>query len=375
MSVSKSRIKILYLSSFSDVDKGGQISLYNLVKRLDRTVFEPSVLCPNEGAFTALLSRKGIPIKILDFPPLRVRNLILILRAALRFRRIVLKGGFSLIHSDAPRNTLISAISLIFTKKKLVWHARVSNRDPIYDPMNKHLVSKIICVSQAVKGRFEPCPSSKCVVIYNGVDPFKFFPKSSRGQFKQEVGISNDNILVLTIMQVIPEKGAEEFVQAAVSLCQKKTNVSFAVVGVGSDNAYIEKLRGITDPFKDRVLFVGYRRDIADILNDTDIFVLPSRYLEGLPRVVIEAMACGVPVVGTDVEGTNEAVVQDETGLLVPARNVDKLTKSIERLIDDQRLREQFGKNGRKRAHEFFGIEEHVKKIEKLYKELMLGEC
>jgi len=374
MSVSKSRIKILYLSSFSDLDKGGQISLYNLVKRLDRTVFEPSVLCPNEGAFTALLSRKGIPIKFLDFPLLRVRNSLQILRAALLFRKTVLKGGFSLIHTDAPRNTFLGSVSLIFTRKKVVWHVRVSNRDPIFDRINPCLVSKIICVSQAVKRRFAPCRSSKCVVVYNGVDPFKFFPKSSRGQFKQEVGISSDNILVLTIMQVIPEKGAEEFVQAAVSLCQKKTNVSFAVVGVGSDDAYIEKLRGITDPFKDRVLFVGYRRDIADILNDTDIFVLPS-WREGLPRVVIEAMACGVPVVGTDVEGTNEAVVHDETGLLVPARNVDKLTKSIERLIDDQRLREQFGKNGSKMAHGFFGIEKHVKKLEKLYKELMLGGC
>ena len=371
--MSKSRVKILYLSSFSDVDKGGQISLYNLVKRLDRQVFDPSVLCPHEGALATLFSQEGIPVQFLDFPQLRIRNLIQILRAVLRFRRIVVQGGFSLIHSDAPHNTLFSAVSLIFTKKKLVWHARVSNRDPIYDQLNKHLVSKIICVSQAVKGRFEPCPSSKCVVIYNGVDSAKFSPKSSPGPFKQELGISSHNLLVTTILQVIPEKGAEEFVRAAVGLCEKRPDVSFVVVGVWSDDAYIKTLRGITEPFSERVRLIGYRKDIWDVLTDTDVFVLPTwRFVEGLPRVVIEAMACGVPVVGTDVEGTNEAVVTEETGLLVPARDVDQLTKSIERLINDETLRAQFGKNGRVRAHRFFGIEEHVKKIENLYKELLL---
>ena len=138
--MSTSRIKILYLSNFPDVDKGGQISLYNLVKRLDRKVFEPTVLCPKSGALSALFSEKGIPVQFLEFPQIRIRNLLQILRAVLRFRKIVLEGGFSLIHSDSPRDTFLSAVSLIFTKRQIVWHARVSSRGPIFDPLNKHLV-------------------------------------------------------------------------------------------------------------------------------------------------------------------------------------------------------------------------------------------
>lgn len=369
--MSESRVKILYLSSFSDVDKGGQISLYNLVKRLDRKTFDPSVLCPHEGALVTLFSEEGIPVQFLDFPQLRIRNLLQILRAALRFRRIVLEGGFSLIHSDAPRNTLFSALSLIFTKRKLVWHARVSNRDRIYDPLNKQLVSRIICVSRAVQGRFEPCSSSKCVVIYNGVDSAKFSPKSSAGRFKEELGISSQHLLVTTIMQVIPEKGAEEFVRAAVDLCEKRPDASFVVVGVWSDEAYIDKLRSIAEPFSKRVRLIGYRKDIWDVLNDTDVFVLPTwRFMEGLPRVVIEAMACGVPVVGTDVEGTNEAVVQGETGLLVPQKDADSLAEGIMTLIEDPQLRSRFGENGRQRVQEVFDIKEHVNRVESLYREL-----
>jgi len=370
--VSKSRIKILYLSNFPDVDKGGQISLYNLVKRLDRRVFEPTVLCPKSGALSALFSEKGVPVQFLEFPQLRIRNLLRILRAVLQFRKMVLEGGFSLIHSDSPRDTFLSAVSLIFTKRQIVWHARVSTRGPIFDPVNRHLASRIICVSHAVKNRFEPCSSSKCVVIYNGVDSLKFSPQSSPGGLKQEVNIPNDSLLVSTIMQVIPQKGAEEFVKAAVSLCEKVENVSFVVVGVWTNGAFIEKLRSIADSFRDRIHFLGYRRNIWDILNDTDVFVLPTwPYMEGLPRVVIEAMACGVPVVGTDVEGTNEAVVQDETGLLVPPKDAASLATAIMKLIDEPQLRIRFGENGRQRVEQVFDIATHVSKVEKLYKELL----
>ena len=111
---------------------------------------------------------------------------------------------------------------------------------------------------------------------------------------------------------------------------------------------------------------------MGKILNDSDVFVLPTwPYMEGLPRVVIEAMACGVPVVGTDVEGTNEAVVQDETGLLVPPKDVASLANAIMKLIDEPQLRTRFGENGRQRVEQVFDIAKHVSKVEKLYKELL----
>jgi glycosyltransferase involved in cell wall biosynthesis len=171
-------------------------------------------------------------------------------------------------------------------------------------------------------------------------------------------------------MQVTPEKGAEEFVTAAVGLCEKRPDVSFVVVGVWSDDAYIEKLRVLVGLFRDRIRFAGYRRDIWDILNDSDIFVLPS-YLEGLPRVVIEAMACGLPVVGTDVSGTNEAVVQDETGLLVLPKDAASLANAIMKLIDEPQLRTRFGENGRQRVQKVFDIKEHVHRVENVYQELL----
>jgi len=93
--------------------------------------------------------------------------------------------------------------------------------------------------------------------------------------------------------------------------------------------------------------------------------------MEGLPRVVIEAMACGLPVVGTDVSGTNEAVVQDETGLLVPPKDATSLANAIMKLVNDPQLRTRFGKNGRQRVQKVFDIKEHVDRVESVYQELL----
>ncbi len=82
-------------------------------------------------------------------------------------------------------------------------------------------------------------------------------------------------------------------------------------------------------------------------------------------------MACGLPVVGTDVSGTNEAVVQDETGLLVPPKDAASLANAIMKLIDEPQLRTRFGENGRQRVQKLFDIKEHVYRVESVYQELL----
>ncbi|MDA2925558.1 glycosyltransferase family 4 protein, partial [Acidobacteria bacterium AH-259-L09] len=356
---------------------GGQISLYNLAKRLDRNVFEPLVLCPVPGPLPDFLSEEGIPVKFFSFPPLRIHNLSSILAAIFRFRKMALRDKCALVHTDTPRDTFLSAVALMFSNVKVIWHARVSTRDPVYDQVNKRLVSKIIGVSNAVSGRFLPCDPNKCVTIYNGVDLAMFSRMPRSGDFRREIGIDSDHLLVSTVMQVIPNKGAEEFVRAAVKICQERENVSFVVVGLWTKEPFIRNLRRISADFRERIRFAGYRKDIWAVLNDTDIFVLPSwdRW-EGCPRVVIEAMACGVAVVGTDVEGINETVAKDQTGLLAPQKDVASLAKAIMKLIDDPKLRTKFGENGRQRAERVFDIQKHVDKIESLYQELLeKGPC
>ena len=117
-------------------------------------------------------------------------------------------------------------------------------------------------------------------------------------------------------------------------------------------------------------IFLGYRSDIKELLNSFDIFVLPSLF-EGLPNVVLEAMACSKPVVATAVAGTPEAVIDGKTGYLVPSQNPEALAKALINLLEDEDLLEKMGREGRRRMETHFSLEGQINKFEALYEQLL----
>jgi glycosyltransferase involved in cell wall biosynthesis len=109
-----------------------------------------------------------------------------------------------------------------------------------------------------------------------------------------------------------------------------------------------------TDPvLKTRIRFLGYRPDVAALMASADIFTLPS-HREGMPRSIIEAMLCGLPVVATDIRGSREEVVDGETGLLVPVNDPPALAAALTRLVEDQNLRFRMGFAGSARALDLY---------------------
>jgi glycosyltransferase involved in cell wall biosynthesis len=117
------------------------------------------------------------------------------------------------------------------------------------------------------------------------------------------------------------------------------------------------------------VRFAGFRADAAAALGETDALVLPS-WIEGLPLVVLEGMAVGQPVVATAVGGTPEAVVDGETGLLVPPRDVPALAGALEQLLGDDDLRRRLGEAGRSRVESHFAASAMTQRILEIYDEL-----
>ena len=145
------------------------------------------------------------------------------------------------------------------------------------------------------------------------------------------------------------------------------------IVGEGN-SAYREKLEELSKNLglSGTIVFTGFREDIPRIMNMLDIVVLPSTtHLEGLSRVIIEAMASSKPVIATNSGGNPEAVEDGATGLLVPPEDPNKLAESILTLIKDKTKRNQMGEAGRKRAEKLFNIEKNVFRIEKVYEELL----
>lgn len=171
--------------------------------------------------------------------------------------------------------------------------------------------------------------------------------------------------------RLLRDKGIVEFVEAAYLLRQRGVQVRFQLAG----DIDLGNPTSITSLELDRwrsegiIEYLGYRKDIPHIFAQCNIVVLPS-YREGLPKVLIEAAACGRAVVTTDVPGCRDAIEANVTGLLVPVRDVDALADAIQKLIADPELRQRMGRAGRKLAEREFDIEGIVRQHLSIYCEL-----
>ncbi|RXJ79203.1 glycosyltransferase family 4 protein [Arcobacter sp. F2176] len=177
-----------------------------------------------------------------------------------------------------------------------------------------------------------------------------------------------ENIKVSMVCRLLRDKGIFEYVSAVKILKQKFPNIEFELYGdIDIDNPAsltIEDIKKIKE--EGFVNVYGFTNNVASVFSDSNIIVLPS-YREGLPKVLIEAAACGRAVVTTDVPGCRDAIEPDVTGLLCKVRNSESLAQMIEKLIIDENLRNSMGKAGRELAEKEFDIKKVVKKHFEIY--------
>jgi glycosyltransferase involved in cell wall biosynthesis len=136
-----------------------------------------------------------------------------------------------------------------------------------------------------------------------------------------------------------------------------------------ADEKYLKKITMLCNEFNiaDRVIYIGYRNDIPSLLKEIDILVFPALIGEGFPRVILEAMAAGKPVVTTDNAGNTEAVEDGITGYIVPTESISVLAEKLEELVADKKKRAVMGQAGRKRVETFFTIQKNVQRIQEVY--------
>ncbi len=182
---------------------------------------------------------------------------------------------------------------------------------------------------------------------------------------------SNQNIRVTMACRLLKDKGVTEYIEAAKILISKGIDVEFELYGdvdihnpATLTNKDLEKIR--KEGF---VSIYGFTSDIANIFSKTNIVVLPS-YREGLPKVLIEAAACGRAVVTTNVPGCRDAIEINKTGLLCEVKNTQDLAEKIKRLIVDEELRHGMGRAGRELAQREFDIEKVVAIHFKIYEDM-----
>lgn len=217
---------------------------------------------------------------------------------------------------------------------------------------------KIAAVSSAVKNSLikHGIKEKNIVIIHNSVDIAKY-NKEPNLALKEKLGIPQDVFVFLTIGRLIPQKGMDVLLKA---LAQLRGNLVLLIVGRGAEERALKQLTTDLD-IERKTIFLGVRNDIPDILSICDIFVLASRY-EGLPVVVVEAMASAKPVVITDFEASQDIIVSGENGLVVERENIDALAKAMAALMSDRDWRDRLSQNAYKKVQDF-SVQNHADRM------------
>ena len=236
-----------------------------------------------------------------------------------------------------------------------------------------HGVHRFLAVSEDSLGRqvrYLGQPRSRSAVVPNGVDPARFLSVADRTLARQVLGLPLDAPVVGTVGRLVPQKSIGTLIDALPDILASRPEVHALVVGDGplrdelSDHA--RRLR-----VADRLHLTGFRTDIQMCLAAMDVFVLTSLF-EGLPIAILEAMASGLPVVATAVDGVPETVIEGVTGCLIPARQPARLAEAVLKLLTDPARARAMGAAGRERVVRRFTMDRFVASIRGEY-EVALG--
>lgn len=256
---------------------------------------------------------------------------------------------------------------LVGARVLMTRHGQLAEWNP--GPLQTRGADAIVAVSgaaaQALAER-QPKFRDRTLTILNGVQPAA--PSRSREEVRRELGL--DGLTGIIVARLDKLKGHEVLLDA---LARMQAPLTMLIAGDGDQRAALEARAKELGLGAERVRFLGYRADVADLLAASDLFVLPSR-TEGLPLSVLEAMSHGLLVVATPVGGVPEALNGEECGLMVPVGDAEPLAAALQRLALDPELRAALGKAGYRRVETHFSFAAMTRSYEDLYRRLLRGE-
>lgn len=384
--------RLLYVLSRSDTGGGGEIYLLRMLRQLDRSRFQPIVLMPGEGNLRAPLEALGIEVLVeevdygwlkpdirwyaglSELPP-RVERLV----ALLREKRI------DLLHTNT--NKILDgalAARLAGVRSVYVCHIEFQGDMPIYErfpigpagfaALMGELHSHTIAVSgMLVETLSPPIPRERITVIPNGVeiDVYDAALASRPGTLRQELGIPATAPIVMNISRLAPDKGCTAFVHAAKQVIEQHPEVHFVHVGQHDLADYEAEVYILAKPLDKRIHFLGYRRDIPNLLAASDIFLLTS-HREGGPYVLIEALLAGNAVVSTRCGGLVPDVIEDgHNGLLVDIDDAESMAAHVLALLADPVRRAELAARGRAKVHGEFDLRASAARLMAVYDQVL----
>ncbi len=357
--------------TITDLDVGGaERAMTSLALGLDRRRWSPLVVnLSAEGALAGAIREAGIPVESLGLGRRSLLRGVAGLAGALRRHRPALVQSF-LFHANLLTRLAAPAAGspwvlggLRVAERQKGWHLTL-------DRMTGRMACGSVCVSGDVlrfsveRGGLDP---ARLTAIPNGVDPSRFdVPPADRAS----LGVPEDAFLALAVGRLDVQKGLPDLLDAVERAAADAPALRLAVAGDGPLRGWLEAEVAARPGLAGRVRLLGRRDDVPALMRAADLLVHAAHW-EGMPNVVLEAMAAGLPVVATAVEGVDELVVPGETGWVVPARDPDALALAIREAAADRDAAGRMGRAGRGRARAEFSTARMVGRYESLWADVL----
>ena len=319
----------------------------------------------------------GPPVKSMT-GKLKILNPVFLGLSSLKLFLILLFQRPKIVHFFLPQAYIVGAImarcaglsSLIMSRRSLNYYQERYRLLRLLERRLHAHMKAILGNSKAVVAQLhddENVPIEKLHLVYNGIALERFDTPLDMERKRQSLDIAPGTMVLAIVANLIPYKGHSDLLKALSSI-QDEMPDNWVLLAIGRDDGIGESLKREVAALGlgDNIRFPGPRDDVPDILRLADLGILCS-HEEGFSNAILEGMAAGLPMVVTDVGGNGEAVMDRETGLVVPARSPEELGAAILTLVRDAQLRKQMGAAARKRVQRKFSLETCVGQYETLY--------
>lgn len=368
---------------------GTRKHLISLLRALDREAFDVEVAGPPVRDGHDLDTRFADEVQALGvrlYPVAMSRQVkpLTDLKGIFQLARIMRRGRYDVVHLHSSKAGVLGRVAAKLNGLKTVYtpngfyflNAKGRMARAFYlivERMAGFLTDRLVAVSESERVatlKARTVSAGKITVIPNAIESDEIGPDpGARARVRAELGIPEDAIAVGTVSRFIQQKDPLTMIRMVHAVKTAAPDVHFVWCGEGGDLQQ-ETMRLVRDlGLADGVHFTGFRHDVHEVMNAFDVFVLSSIF-EGLPYALLEAMFLEIPVVVTDVVGSRDVVVGDETGVLVPPGQPDALAVGVLELINDAEQRRALALRAKAMVAERHGIGSMIGKIEELYRAL-----
>ena len=408
--MSAKRHRILYIER-PPFAGGSVIGLYELVRGLDATRYEPVVLFYGPNPYRERFQALGTQVLVLseEIPVVTsggarrniaasfsrygnwlangyraAKKAYIIARQdwplARRVAHLIKSEAIDLVHhnNSLPGNRA-TVMAAWLARVPQICHVRMLHEFASFERYLARSVTTFIYMSRAIERLYHDLgiPPGKGQVIYDAFTAEAFEQTKHTAKLRAEFGLTDQDRLISNVGRLAWWKGQGYFLQAMAEVIQSQPNTKALIVGAPdstpSSQAYYQRLQQSVSELRlsDHVVFTGFRADVSSIMAASDIVVHSSSEPEPFGRVVVEALLAGRPVVATAAGGVLDIVEDQVTGLLVPPKNAALMAKAIQQLLQNREQARIIGQRAQQRAKERFSVKQHVTAVQRIYHEIL----